>query len=73
MLLTEYNPKKHIQNEKQISYEEGLEKGHKEERIQSICILINTLQKTGMDRDAIAQTIKESYQLDDDMVNFYMQ
>ena len=72
MLLTEYNPKKHIQNEKQISYEEGIEKGMEQERIQSIHILIDTLRDTGMSREEIAQTIKMKYHLDDEKVKLYM-
>ena len=77
MLLTEYNPKKHIRNEKQISYEEGIEegieKGIEKERIQSIPILINTLRETGMSNEEITQTIRRIYQLDDEAIKSFME
>ena len=34
MVLTEYDEKKHIKNEKQISWEEGREEGREENRLE---------------------------------------
>lgn len=59
MVLTEYNPKKHIQNEKKLSKEEG----QKKEQERGIRILITTCKSFGISREKTQKVVAEKYQI----------
>jgi len=71
MLLTEYNPKKHIRQEREEAREEGREEGwnsgceygRQEGVEQGLQILIETYQELGMEREQASTKVMSKFQM----------
>ena len=64
MVLSEYDEKKHIKNEKQISWEEGRIEGEIKGRIEGenlLARLINKLLSVGKGDEALKATTDQKY------------
>ena len=60
MLLTEYNPKRHIQNEKEISKEEGREEGREEGELLKLIAQMQKKIARGKELEKIAEELEEN-------------
>lgn len=67
LILTEYNQELHIKNEKNISYEEGVQEGHQqgvqEGRQEGIIAVISICREINMEESQILEKLMEKFSL----------